>query len=56
MRSPRRWHTKDGIIRPLSSATLKAQKPKKRAKVLLFFQMTKTFVKKIYKKVIMIDF
>ena len=49
MRSPRRWHTHDGYHPSPQQRYLGAQKPKKRAKVLLFFDMTKDLLKKSVK-------
>ena len=50
MRSPRRWHTRNGYHPSPQQRYLGAQKPKKRAKVLLFFGLTKYFVEKTIKK------
>ena len=44
MRSPRRWHTRYGYHPSPQQRYFGAQKPKKRAKVLLFFELTKYFV------------
>ena len=43
MRSPRRWHTRNGYHPSPQQRYFGAQKPKKRAKVLLFFGLTKFF-------------
>lgn len=50
MRSPRRWHTQNGYHPSPQQRYLGAQKPKKHAKVLLFFDMTKDLLKKSVKK------
>ena len=50
MQSPRRWHTKNWYHPSPQQRYLEAQKPKKRAKVLLFFGLTKCFVDFFVKK------
>jgi hypothetical protein len=44
MQSPRRWHTYDRYHPSPQQRYFGAQKPKKRAKVLLFFEMAKYFL------------
>ena len=44
MRSRRRWHTLKGYHPSPQQRYLGAQKPKKRAKVQLFFEMAKYFL------------
>lgn len=46
MRSPRRWHTQNGYHPSPQQRYFVAQKPKKRAKVQLFFDITKIFSEK----------
>ena len=50
MRSPRRWHTEKWYHPSPQQRYLEAQKPKKRAKVLLFFGLTKCFADFFIKK------
>ena len=44
MQSHRRWHTQDGYHPSPQQRYFEAQKPKKRAKVQLFFGLTKYFL------------
>ena len=50
MRSPRRWHTRNGYHPSPQQRYFEAQKPKKRAKVRLFFGLTKYFIGFFVKK------
>jgi hypothetical protein len=59
MQSPRRWHTEKWYHPSPQQRYLEAQKPKKRAKVLLFFELTKyffIFLQKALQKSIYIPF